>query len=128
MLDMKFIKFHEHSRLCNFAVMGESESEEREGKGVSVGKRHKELSEEVRQLEGQVDLLKCEANSRRVWLRHRLEKDRETVARIGSMEENAKKELETMVGRLEAADAEAKLLAERLEEKASEGERDIPKV
>ena len=44
------------------------------------------------------------------------------------MEENAKKDLETMVGRLEAADAEAKLLAERLEEKASEGERDIPKI
>ena len=114
------------SRFSNFAAMGESESEDRDGKGISAGKRHKELGEEVRQLEGQVDLLKCEANSRKVWLRHRLEMDRESVARIGSMEENAKKELETMVGRLEAADAEAKLLAERLEGKASKGEKDIP--
>ena len=97
------------------------------GRGF-LWERHQELGEEVRQLEGQVDLLKCEANSRKVWLRHRLEMDREMVARIGSMEENAKKDLETMVGRLEAADAEAKLLAERLEEKASEGERDIPKI
>ena len=113
------------SRFSNFAAMGESESD---GKGVSVGKRHKELSVEVRRLEGQVDLFKCEANSRKVWLRHRLEMDRETVARIGSMEENAKKELVTMVGRLEAADAEAKLLAEKLEQKESEAERNIPKV
>ena len=75
-----------------------------------------------------MDLLKCESNSCKVWLRHRLEMDREMVVRIGSMEENAKKDLETMVGRLEAADAEAKLLAERLEEKASEGERDIFKI
>ena len=117
------------SRFSNFAAMGESESEDRDGKkGVSVGKRHKELSVEVRRLEGQVDLLKCEANSRKVWLRHMLEMDRETVARIGSMEENAKKDLETMVGRLEAADAEAKLLAEKLEQKESEAERNIPKV
>ena len=116
------------SRFSNFAAMGESESEDRDGKGVSVGKRHKELSVEVRRLEGQVDLLKCEANSRKVWLQHRLEMDRETVTRIGSMEENAKKELVTMVGRLEAADAEAKLLAEKLEQKESEAERNIPKV
>ena len=116
------------SRFSNFAAMGESESEYRDGKGVSVGKRHKELSVEVRRLEGQVDLLKCEANSRKVWLRHRLEMDRETVSRIGSMEENAKKELVTMVGRLEAADAEAKLLAKKLEQKESEAEGDVPKV
>ena len=116
------------SRFCNFAAMGESESEDRDGKGVSVGKRHKELSVEVRRLEEHVDLLMCEANSRKVWLQHRLEMDRETVARIGSMEENAKKELETMVGRLEAADAEAKLLAKKLEQKESEAEGDVPKV
>ena len=92
---------------------------------ISVGKRHKELGEEVRQLEGEVDLLKCEANSRKVWLEYRLEMDREAVKRIRSLEENAKKDLETMVVRLEAAEAEAKLLAERLEAKVSEG--DIPK-
>ena len=115
-------------RLCNFAVMGDSESKDCDGMGlaISVGKRHKELSEEVRRLEGEVDLLKCEANSRKVWLRHRLEMDREMVARIGTMEENAKKDLKAMIGRLEAADAEAKLLVERLEEKASKGEKDIP--
>ena len=115
-------------RLCNFAVMGDSESKDCDGMGlgVSAGKRHKELSEEVRRLEGEVDLLKCEANSRKVWLRHRLEMDREMVVRIGTMEENAKKDLKAMIGRLEAADAEAKLLAERLEEKASKGEKDIP--
>ena len=94
---------------------------------ISVGKRHKELGEEVRQLEGEVDLLKCEANSRKVWLEHRLEMDREAVARIRNMEKNAKKDLEIMVGRLEAAEAEAKLLAKRLEAKVSEGEGDIPK-
>ena len=115
-------------RLCNFAVMGDSESKDCDGMGlaISVGKRHKELSEEVRRLEGEVDLLKCEANSRKVWLRHRLEMDREMVARIGTMEENAKKDLKAMIGRLEAADAEAKLLTERLEGKASKGEKDIP--
>ena len=117
-------------RLCNFAVMGDSESKDCDGMGlaISVGKRHKELSEEVRRLEGEVDLLKCEANSRKVWLRHRLEMDREMVARIGTMEENAKKDLKAMIGRLEAADAEAKLLAEKLEQRESEAERNIPKV
>ena len=115
-------------RLCNFAVMGDSESKDCDGMrlAISVGKRHKELSEEVRRVEGEVDLLKCEANSRKVWLRHRLDVDREMVARIGTMEENAKKDLKAMIGRLESADAEAKLLAERLEEKESKGEKDIP--
>ena len=41
--------------------------------------------------------------------------DWEMVVRLGTMEENAKKGLNAMLGSLEAADAEAKLLEERLE-------------
>ena len=110
--------------------MSESESQDRDGRGMSVSarKRHQELVAETRQLEGQVDLLNCEANSRKVWLRHRLEMDKETVARIRSMEENAGKDLEAMVGRLEAADAESKLLADKLEKNESEGGRDTTKI
>ena len=43
--------------------------------------------------------------------------DQETLVNNRSMEENAGKDLEAMAGRLEAADAELKLLAERLEKK-----------
>ena len=104
--------------------MSESEScnnKADSGVSVTLRKRHQEMVEELRQLKGQVELLKCESNSRKVWLRHRLQRDKEAVARIRSMEENAGKELEAMVARLEAADAESKLLAEKLEKKASEG-------
>ena len=96
--------------------MHESESKDHNDK-TSMGKRHHKLIEETRQLQAEVDLLRCEANSRKVWLRNRLEVDQETVARIRSMEENAGKDLEAMTGRMEAADAELKLLAERLQEK-----------
>ena len=47
--------------------------------------------------------------------------DQETLVNNRSMEENAGKDLEAMAGRLEAADAELKLLAERLEKKESDG-------
>ena len=107
--------------------MHEAESNDPNGKG-SLGKRHQELTEEMRQLQAEVDLLRCEANSRKVWLRNKLEVDQETVVRIRSMEENAGKDLEAMTGRLEAADAELKLLAERLQEKESQKEEEtLPK-
>ena len=66
-------------------------------------------------------LLKCKANSRKVWLRHKLEVDQEYVMRIRSIKENAGKDLKAMIGRLEATEAELKL-----EEHKSEGGRDIP--
>ena len=107
--------------------MHELESKDHNDK-ASMGKRHQELTEETRQLQAEVDLLRCEANSRKVWLRNRLEVDQETVARIRSMEENAGKDLEAMTGRMEAADAELKLLAERLQEKESQKEEEtLPK-
>ena len=58
--------------------------------------------------EAEVYLLKCKANSRKVWLRHKLEVDQEYVMRIRSIKENAEKDLEAMIGRLEATDAELK--------------------
>ena len=107
--------------------MQESESKVHNEK-ASLGKRHQELTEEVRQLEVEVDLLNFEANSRKGWLRHRLEVDQETVVRIQSMEKTAGKDLEAMAGRLEAVDAELKHLAERLKGKESEGGKDMSKV
>ena len=104
--------------------MQESESKVHNDK-ISLGKRHQELTGEARQLESEVDLLKCEANSRKLWLRHRLEVDQETVVRIQGMEKTAGKDLEAMAGRLEAVDTELKLLAERLKGKKSEGGEDI---
>ena len=71
--------------------------------------------------EAVVYLLKCEANSHKVWLRHKLEVDQEYVMRIRSIKENAGKDLKAMIGRLEATDAKLKL-----EEHESEGGRDIP--
>ena len=114
-------------RLHNMSELGSCNSDAGGGVSVTVRKQHQEMVEELRQLKGQVELLKCESNSRKVWLRHRLQRDKEAVARIRSMEENAGKELEAMVARLEAADAESKLLAEKLEKKASEEGREIPK-
>ena len=70
--------------------------------------------------------MKFEPNCQKVCLRHRLEVDNENMTRIWSMEENAKRNLEAIVGRFVAADAELKHLAKRLEEKASEGDRYIP--
>merc|ERR1719285_232760 len=113
--------------ILDSAAMHESESKYHNDR-TSKGKRHQELTEETRQLETEVDLLRCEANSRKVWLRHRLEVDQDTVVRIRSMEENAGKDLEAMTGRLEAADAELKLLAERLQEKELQREEEpLPK-
>ena len=95
---------------------------DRDLKMTSLGKLHKKLSEEVRQLEGEMDFLKCEANNRQVWVKHNLEKDKEALTRIQSMEGNAEKDLKAMTERLETANEEARRLKEKLEKKEAEGE------
>ena len=97
-------------------------SYDRDLKITSLGKLHKKLSEEVRQLEGEMDFLKCEANNRQVWVKHKLEKDKEALTRIQSMEGNAEKDLKAMTERLETANEEARRLKEKLEKKEAEGE------
>ena len=104
------------------SVPERSKSYDRDLKITSLGKLHKKLSEEVRQLEGQVDFLKCEANNRQVWVKHNLEKDKEALTRIQSMEGNAEKDLKAMTERLETANEEARRLKEKLEKKEAEGE------
>ena len=99
-----------------------SQSYDRDLKMTSLGKLHKKLSEEVRQLEGEVDFLKCEANNRQVWVKHKLEKDKEALTRIQSMEGNAEKDLKAMTDRLETTNEEASRLKEKWEKSTQCGQ------
>ena len=49
---------------------------------VSLERQHKNLVEKKSQLEEEMDLLKCESNSRSLWLKNMLEMDRGAMARI----------------------------------------------
>ena len=68
-------------------------------------------------LEEEVDLLKCESNSRSLWLKNKLEMDRGAIARIKDMQNNAEQDLTLMTGKLKFAEAEAVELSEKLKEK-----------
>ena len=84
---------------------------------VSLERQHKNLVEKKSQLEEEVDLLKCESNSRSLWLKNMLEMDRGAIARIKDMQNNAEQDLKLMTGKLKLAEVEAVELSEKLKEK-----------
>ena len=89
---------------------------------VLLERQHKNLVEKKSQLEEEVDLLKCESNSRSLWLKNMLEMDRGAIARIKDMQNNAEQDLKLMTGKLKLAEVEAVELSEKLKEK------EIPKI
>ena len=89
---------------------------------VSLERQHKNLVDKKGQLEEEVDLLKCESNSRSLWLKNMLEMDRGAIARIKDMQNNAEQDLKLMTGKLKLAEVEAVELSEKLKEK------EIPKI
>ena len=84
---------------------------------VSLERQHKSLVDKKGQLEEEVDLLKCESNSRSLWLKNMLEMDRDAIAMIKDMQNNAEQDLKLMTGKLKLAEVEAVELLEKLEEK-----------
>ena len=89
---------------------------------VLLERQHKNLVEKKSQLEEEVDLLKCESNSRSLWLKNMLEMDRGAIARIKDMQNNAEQDLKLMTGKLKLAEVEAVELSKKLKEK------EIPKI
>jgi len=71
---------------------------------VLLERQHKNLVEKKSQLEEEVDLLKCESNSRSLWLKNMLEMDRGAIARIKDMQKNAEQDLMLMTGKLKLAE------------------------
>ena len=84
---------------------------------VSLERQHKNLVDKKGQLEEEVDLLKCESNSRSLWLKNMLEMDRGAIARIKDMQNNAEQDLKLMTGKFKLAEVEAVELSEKLKEK-----------
>ena len=83
-------------------------------------KQHREQKEELDRLREEVAILRSETNNRDVWVKRKLEKEREQVCKIQKMKVEVEQRSELMVGKYGELEEEAARVNVRIKEMEEE--------